>query len=77
MQPETIKDYSQDARTFQIRAIIALTVVIVALLILLGRVYFLQVIEHERYSAISDRNRIQLQPVPPRRGLIYDPMAFF
>lgn len=72
MQQETIKDYSKDGRTFKLRAILALTLVTLIFMILLGRVYFLQVVEHERYAAISDRNRIQLQPVPPRRGLIYD-----
>lgn len=72
MQQETIKDYSQDGRTFKVRAILALIIVTLAFAVLLGRVYFLQVVEHERYAAISDRNRIQLQPVPPRRGLIYD-----
>ncbi|TVQ71303.1 MAG: penicillin-binding protein 2 [Oceanospirillales bacterium] len=72
MQQETIKDYSQDGRTFKLRAILALVIVTLVLFILLGRVYFLQVVEYDRYAAISDRNRIQLQPVPPRRGLIYD-----
>lgn len=72
MQQETIKDYSQDGRTFKVRAILALILVTLIFGVLLGRVYFLQVVEHERYAAISDRNRIQLQPVPPRRGLIYD-----
>lgn len=72
MQQETLKDYSQDARIFKFRAVLALVVVTLAFSVLLGRVYFLQVIEHERYAAISDRNRIQLQPVAPRRGLIYD-----
>ncbi|KDE40369.1 MAG: penicillin-binding protein 2 [Nitrincola lacisaponensis] len=72
MQQETLKDYSQDARIFKFRAALALVVVTLAFSVLLGRVYFLQVIEHERYAAISDRNRIQLQPVAPRRGLIYD-----
>ena len=36
------------------------------------RLYYLQVVEHERYSAMSEDNRVQLQPVPPTRGLIYD-----
>ncbi len=72
MQQETIKDYSQDSRIFKLRAILALTLVTLAFAVLLGRVYFLQVVEHDRYAAISDRNRVQLQPVPPRRGLIYD-----
>jgi len=34
--------------------------------------YFLQVLENERYSSISDKNRIQLKPEKPTRGLIFD-----
>lgn len=69
---ERLKDYSQEGRTFANRAIIAMLVVILMMAVLVGRIYFLQVIEHDRYAAISERNRVQLQPVAPRRGLIYD-----
>ncbi|KGK41436.1 penicillin-binding protein 2 [Nitrincola sp. A-D6] len=71
-QAETLKDYSREAQTFKRRALLAFVIVVLAFMLLIGRVYFLQVIEYERYAAISDRNRIQLQPVAPRRGLIYD-----
>lgn len=71
-QAETLKDYSREAQTFKRRALLAFVIVTLAFMVLIGRVYFLQVIEYDRYSAISDRNRIQLQPVAPRRGLIYD-----
>lgn len=71
-QADTLKDYSKEAQTFKRRALLAFVIVTLAFMVLIGRVYFLQVIEHDRYSAISDRNRIQLQPVAPRRGLIYD-----
>lgn len=71
-QAETLKDYSKEAQTFKRRALLAFFIVTLAFMVLIGRVYFLQVIEYDRYSAISDRNRIQLQPVAPRRGLIYD-----
>lgn len=70
--PERLKDYSQESITFTSRAIIAMLVVVVMMAVLVGRIYFLQVIEHDRYAAISENNRVQLQPVAPRRGLIYD-----
>lgn len=69
---EPLKDHSNELRTFRARAIFAFIVVLSAFAVLIGRVYYLQVVEYERYTAISDRNRIQLQPVAPRRGLIYD-----
>ena len=45
---------------------------VVGVVILLGRLVQLQVVEHETYSVKSDENRIQLQPIAPIRGLIFD-----
>ncbi len=39
---------------------------------LVGRMYYLQVIEAKRYSTLSDKNRINLRLLPPPRGLISD-----
>ena len=39
---------------------------------ILARYYALQITEYETYRTQSDRNRVQLQPLPPKRGLIYD-----
>lgn len=72
MSPARFKNHSQENRTFRVRAVIAFFFVAVMLVGLVSRFYFLQVTEHERYTALSDKNRIQLQPVSPTRGLIYD-----
>lgn len=72
MSPSRFKDHHRETRTFQVRAVIAFILVIFALLGLMSRYYFLQVTEHDRFTALSDKNRIQLQPVAPTRGLIYD-----
>ena len=66
------KDHPQERRTFQFRAVIAFLFVLIAMAALVSRMYFLQVIENDRYSAISDKNRIQLKPEKPTRGLIFD-----
>ena len=46
---------------------------------LVGRMYYLQVVESERYKTLADENRISLRLLPPPRGLIVDrfgvPMA--
>jgi penicillin-binding protein 2 len=39
---------------------------------LVGRLYFLQVIEGQKYRLLSDENRISRRLVPPSRGLITD-----
>lgn len=66
------KDYSEEGRIFKFRISLAFVIVFLLLLVLFGRLYYLQVYEHERYSALSEENRVQLQPVSPNRGLIYD-----
>lgn len=69
---ERLKDYSQESITFTNRSAVAFGCVVLLMLVLIGRIYYLQVIEYDRYAAISEKNRVQLQPVAPRRGLIYD-----
>ncbi len=69
---ERLKDYSEESIIFTSRAVLAFGCVLLLMLVLIGRVYYLQVVEFERYAAISEQNRVQLQPVAPRRGLIYD-----
>lgn len=72
MGSERLKDHGQEHRTFTARAVLAICIVVILLGVLVGRMYYLQVEQYERYSALSDNNRVQLQPVAPTRGLIYD-----
>ena len=39
---------------------------------LIGRMYYLQVIEGEKYKTLSDENRISLKLISPKRGRILD-----
>ncbi len=43
---------------------------------LVGRMYYLQVIEAERYKTLADENRINLRLLPPPRGPILDRNGF-
>lgn len=72
MAAERLKDHTKESRTFKFRAILAFSIVVVMLLLLVVRMYYLQVVEHDRFAAMSEDNRVQLQPVSPNRGLIYD-----
>lgn len=42
---------------------------------LVGRMYYLQVIESERYKTLADENRINFRLLPPPRGEIVDRMG--
>ncbi|HET8866273.1 MAG TPA: penicillin-binding protein 2 [Gracilimonas sp.] len=51
----------------------ALQVIIVSLtLIVLGRVFYLQIIEYEVYAALGQENSVRQEYIDPARGLIYD-----
>src|SRR5689334_23638574 len=39
---------------------------------LIGRMGWLSVAQNQKYSLLSESNRVQLIPVPPRRGWIID-----
>ncbi len=69
---QALKDHLRERRTFTSRTLLAFVVVVLMMLGLVGRMFYLQVIQHDTYRAKSDQNRVQLQPVPPTRGLIYD-----
>ena len=45
---------------------------LVLLSALVGRMYYLQVLESERYATLADDNRINLRLLPPPRGRIVD-----
>jgi len=66
------KDTAAERRLFQRRAVVMLTLVVALTGILVARMYQLQLVEHEIYTTLSDKNRVQVQPVAPPRGLIYD-----
>lgn len=67
-----LKDTRREQRIFAARSFVALLFVVVLLGVLLLRYYSLQISEYETYSTASERNRVQLQPLPPKRGLIFD-----
>ncbi len=66
------KDHLHEAHTFTRRAAVALILVLTMFGLLVARFYSLQIVHYENYATLSDRNRIQVRPVPPNRGLIYD-----
>ena len=68
----TLKDHFLETRLFMGRVIALIFFCCVMLLILFGRLWYLQVIEHEHFTTLSEDNRVKLQPIPPNRGLIYD-----
>ena len=54
------------------RMTVAFFIVALMLLVLISRFFYLQVIEHEKHQSLSDNNRLEVLPISPIRGLIYD-----
>lgn len=67
-----LKDPHTEQRLFRNRMLVAIVGVIALLGVLIARFYNLQVVDYDDYRTQSDDNRIQVRPVAPTRGLIYD-----
>ena len=68
----TLKDPYSEVRIFTARMLVGAAVVLICFGALIYRYCDLQIHQYEKYRTESDRNRVQLQPLPPKRGLIYD-----
>lgn len=71
-EPLALKDHSWESRIFLERVVVGCAILLLLTLFLLARLYQLQVVQHDLYATLSDKNRIQVQPLPPNRGLIFD-----
>ncbi|MFT4777475.1 MAG: penicillin-binding protein 2 [Oleispira sp.] len=72
MWGKSFRNKMAEQKLFRSRAIFMAIVIFSLLSILAGRIAFLQIVEHQKYQDLSENNRIQLRPVAPNRGLIYD-----
>lgn len=72
MTSPDIKDHVREQRIFVQRAVLAFLFILVLTGCLIARMYYLQVVKHDLYQTLSDRNRMQVLSLPPPRGLIFD-----
>lgn len=67
-----LRNHQLELYYFRLRLGIAAIGIIILFLVLLGRFFYLQVIQHQHYHTLAESNRISLVPVVPHRGLILD-----
>lgn len=67
-----VKNVSREVEQFRRRAFLGFAVVGLCLIALGGWYFKLQVIDHQKYAADSEANRIKPKPIVPGRGLILD-----
>ena len=60
------------SKTIVYRATTAVVVATIFVLLLIARLFQLQIVEHERYATHAADNRLTTQTLPPPRGLIFD-----
>ncbi|MBF8221287.1 penicillin-binding protein 2 [Halomonas sp. 328] len=69
---QALKNPEQEVRIFRWRSLLAAFLVVALTATLMGRLAYLQVVQHEVYITRSEKNRVRVEPLPPTRGLIYD-----
>lgn len=67
-----LKDHFHETQIFNQRALVAALIMLFLLVLLLSRLYFLQISNQKYYATLSENNRISIQPIAPTRGLIFD-----
>lgn len=68
----TLKNLRIETLIFRERAILSAILVAGTFILLLVRLYDLQITNHSHYQTLSNDNRVRVLPVPPTRGLIMD-----
>jgi len=67
-----IKDQWREQRLFDQRTLVCAAIVATAVLVLIVRLFILQVARHDYYTGLSQGNRVRTEPIPAARGLILD-----
>jgi penicillin-binding protein 2 len=67
-----LKDHEKDSLLVRRRVLAGALFILLLSAALVARMYFLQVVQFEQHSTLSENNRVHVQPIPPTRGLIFD-----
>jgi penicillin-binding protein 2 len=67
-----IKNHTQEIQLISQRCIVMLLVMLVLVVLLIFRLGYLQLSKHALYNTLSNKNSLDLIPIEPTRGLIYD-----
>jgi penicillin-binding protein 2 len=67
-----VKNHHTEELTYSKRMIVLLLCTVLIAIIILARLYSLQVIHHSEYYTRARNNLLTVIPIAPRRGLIYD-----
>ncbi len=66
-----LKDIEEEKRLVRFRVYTAAGIIILLVMVLVGRLFYLQVIQHDHFITLSQSNRVKVLPIPPIRGLVF------
>jgi penicillin-binding protein 2 len=67
-----VRDYLRESKVVHNRIAVVSCIVTILGILLVLRLGYLQIVQHERFSTLAQNNRIDFTALPPVRGLIYD-----
>src|SRR5882757_1831091 len=67
-----IKDHNSEQRLFDRRAITVAVLMFIGLGLVIARLAWMQILQYEHFTVLSQGNQIRIEPIPPNRGLILD-----
>jgi penicillin-binding protein 2 len=71
-RPTELRNHQRELYYFRWRLGIAAAGAVLWFTLLVGRFFFLQVVQHDHFQTLAENNRISIVPVAPNRGLILD-----
>jgi penicillin-binding protein 2 len=67
----TLKDSKEESRLIAKRVYFSGVVILLLIIMIIARVFYLTVLQHDHFTTLSKSNRVKITPIPPIRGLIY------
>ena len=67
----SLKDLKHERQLVGSRIYLAGAIIMLLMISLLGRIFYLQIIQHDHFTTLSRDNQVQIRPLPPIRGLIF------
>ena len=69
---DRLREHEREASLYRRRAVFAGLGALVVMIVLFGRLFYLQHLSHQHYATLSDSNRMRIEAIAPTRGLIRD-----
>jgi penicillin-binding protein 2 len=71
-QHKELKNHQREIYFFRLRLIVSFVFMLTLVVILLARLFYLQIVRQSYFATLADNNRIAVVPIVPNRGLIQD-----